>query len=113
MQYVYLLITIVLYFNSTSIAQDFDQQLKTSDVTLNYSETFVFYSEEVQDSFHIYLNLGISIQSIVIFSKNISYGLTQKESFQAFLCKFTSSYNHLYNTNFSSVSVCIDIHKTS
>ncbi len=55
MKYIYLLISTILFFNSTSIAQDFDQKLKTSDVTLNYSKTFVFYSEEVQDSFHIYI----------------------------------------------------------
>ena len=57
MKYIYLLISIFLFFNSTSIAQDFNPKLETSDVTLNYSETFVFYSEEVQDSFHIYIKL--------------------------------------------------------
>lgn len=55
MKYVYLLLSILFLFNSTSIAQDYDLKLKTSDVTLNYSETFVLYSEEVQDSFHIYI----------------------------------------------------------
>ena len=57
MKYIYLLISIFLFFNSTSIPQDFNPKLETSDVTLNYSETFVFYSEEVQDSFHIYIKL--------------------------------------------------------
>lgn len=55
MKYIYLLLLIILFFNSTSIAQDSILKLKTSDVTLNYSETLVFYSEEVQDSFHIFI----------------------------------------------------------
>jgi predicted alpha/beta superfamily hydrolase len=57
MKYIYLLISIFLFCNSTSIAQDFNPKLETLDVTLNYSGTFVFYSEEVQDSFHIYIKL--------------------------------------------------------
>jgi len=55
MKYIYPLLLIILFLNSISIAQDSILKLKISDVTLNYSETLVFYSEEVQDSFHIFI----------------------------------------------------------
>jgi len=57
MKYICSFIFIILSFNSICIAQNSKLKLETSDVTLNYSETFVFYSEEAQDSFHIYIKL--------------------------------------------------------
>jgi len=52
-----LILIILISFCSNSVAQETKSDLQTSDVTLNYSETIVLYSETVQDSFYIYIKI--------------------------------------------------------
>ena len=53
----FLLLVLFVSLCSKLLSQDFKSDIQTSDVSLNYSETIVLYSETVQDSFYIYIKL--------------------------------------------------------